>query len=385
MDYIIKHNVPILDEHVLKDEEGKEIATIDKARLQKIADLGNKRVKDTGDECPIIIGHTKDDTDEKDQPEIVGWASNYKVGKFLKTGKKALTCTMKFLKKHMEKIKKHPRRSIELWLNDWKVDPISLLGATTPERDLGLLQFSKGGVKKFSIPYKGKMTMNPDSDQKGIVDAVMKAIEQSDWYKFLQEQMTEAGASEEGAVSPDEEADLDGGGMDEGAGLDGMEPEEEAQASAALTPPPEEEQPMKLNKGACKMAKQNQERIKQHRYAKLIDAQNKKIADLQIKFRKSEREKDLIQLEAEGVDFDRTEELEDVLDLPEKQYQKHIQKMRIRYQKSIGGRVEASRDPYLHQRTPQATPVDRRNIVDQAVQMAQEKGISFEQALSNLE
>jgi hypothetical protein len=409
MNFIIRHNVPILDEHVLRDEEGNEITTLDAKKLKHISNLANKRIKDTGDHCPIVIGHTKDDIDEEDQPEILGWASNFKVQRFLKTDRKAITVTMKFFKKYLNKIKKYPRRSIELWLNDWKIDPICLLGATTPERDLGLLKLSKSGVRKFSIPYKERIPMQENSQQKMLVDAVMKALEQSDVWKWVKSKMQEEGSDEE----PVEE-ELPGEGMeDEEPPMEDMEDgqqspfgsdelgEEEESANDMDDQRPEEEEeqepirmsakePKNTSQAQALMRKRNmkqdQHRIKLSRIERVVDKQGNEITTLRLKLRKAERERDLIQLEAEGVDFDREEELEDLIALPDSLYHKHLQKMRVRYAKSPVTFGSDTRDNSVFNNTRgQAVTNDRKSVTDQAVALATDKHITFEEALQTLE
>jgi len=71
---IVKHHVPILDEHELKDNKGNVVIRLDKDKLLEITSVNNKRIGDTGDEIPLVIGHTKDDAPENQQPEIVGYA-----------------------------------------------------------------------------------------------------------------------------------------------------------------------------------------------------------------------------------------------------------------------------------------------------------------------
>ena len=65
-DYVIVEDVFILDEHQMK--LGDKVIEIDAKKLQDIADRNNNRISRTGDEIPLIIGHTKDGADEKDQP-----------------------------------------------------------------------------------------------------------------------------------------------------------------------------------------------------------------------------------------------------------------------------------------------------------------------------
>lgn len=421
MNHITKTNVPILDEHILFDEEGKELAHIDESRLKKIAALANQRVRDTGDMVPIIIGHTKDNTDEEEQPEIVGYASNFKVSKFFKTGRKALTATFKFFKKYLSKIRKYPRRSIELWLNDWKIDPISLLGATTPERDLGLLKLSKGGVRKLHIVYKDsamktknrRKFMMENDQNKEIVDAVLQAFKQTDVYKWAcQKMQEEEGAGEEGEMGMGDEMEgmegMEGDeGMDEGGGMPGggdeaLGEEGEAEQGFGEEPEagPEEEEgkePMRYSTGASaasgtntytpegaknsmlKKAKMQKLRTKAARQEAQLTQAIGEIQGLKLKYRKAEREKDLLRLEAEGMAFDLDEELEDVADMPEKLYQRHLAKIKTRYSKApIGQSYEGS--AFANSRTSNG-PVDKAQLSNQAVELATQKGISFSEAL----
>lgn len=113
-------------------------------QLQQIANNNNRRIQQTGDATPVTIGHTEDGRDEDEQPEIVGWATNFSVGPLFDTGLQALFADFHVRKDEKDRINKYfPRRSVEFWPKRMEVDPISLLGATTPEQDLGLLQFAR--------------------------------------------------------------------------------------------------------------------------------------------------------------------------------------------------------------------------------------------------
>src|SRR5579859_5194319 len=101
--------------------------------LGRIAANNNRRVKETGDWTPIVIGHTKDNAPENEQPEIVGYASNFTVKPLFRTGRYAIHAVCRFFKNKLDKVKNFPRRSVELWVTREEVDPISLLGATSPQ------------------------------------------------------------------------------------------------------------------------------------------------------------------------------------------------------------------------------------------------------------
>lgn len=135
----------ILDEHEFTNDRTGDHVKLDRKRLEGIADRINSRRKRTGDLLPIVVGHTVDGLPEKDQPDIVGYALEAKVEPFYDTGKYAIAVTpVAKSPKHVELFRKFPRRSVELWLEPDDIDPLSLLGATTPRRDLGMHRFHRG-------------------------------------------------------------------------------------------------------------------------------------------------------------------------------------------------------------------------------------------------
>lgn len=135
---------PCIDEHELPATPTHSAVKVDEPKLHLIAENNNRRVEETGDLTPIVIGHTKDDAPENEQPEIVGYATDFFVAPFFKTGRKALFARFLAQKDKLDKFREYPRRSVELWRGrKWYVDPISILSSSTPERDLGLLRFAK--------------------------------------------------------------------------------------------------------------------------------------------------------------------------------------------------------------------------------------------------
>lgn len=153
--FVLVDGVPILDEHEL--HVGGSVMKIDAAKLQQIAHNNNRRVAETGDTVMLVHGHTKDDAREEDQPEILGEADKFWVAPLFKTGRMAIWARFKFRKDAdvLAKIKKLPRRSVELWTDRWELDPIALLGATAPERDLGVLRLSR--IAGHKVASGGKL------------------------------------------------------------------------------------------------------------------------------------------------------------------------------------------------------------------------------------
>lgn len=134
----------ILDEHTFSNK--KKAERFDKARLERLAAKLNRRASELDDLVPIIVGHTTDDDAEDDQPPIVGYGSDYRVERLGRSDKWALTACPWAAKGHKATFQKFPRRSVELWVDEVNgddIDPIALLGATTPRRTLGVHLFSR--------------------------------------------------------------------------------------------------------------------------------------------------------------------------------------------------------------------------------------------------
>ena len=150
-DWIIVHDVPVLDEHRLHipaDKDGKQAARVvdvNRDLLMRLAANNNRNIRETGDWVPLTEGHTTDDGPESSQPEILGYADDFKVGQLFNTERLALLARFRISKdpEKLKKAKNLPRRSVELWLDREEINPISLLGSTAPERNLGLLRLQR--------------------------------------------------------------------------------------------------------------------------------------------------------------------------------------------------------------------------------------------------
>ena len=137
--YAVFPRVPVFDEH-----EGRDGTKYDRELLGKIADNCNMRTADTGDKCPIVGWHTPEDKDPHKMPPVIGWAEYFRVEDFGKTDTRA--CIYSKFRVFADQLKyflRHPRRSVEIWKGknpeDRFFDPIAVLGAETPKRDLGLV------------------------------------------------------------------------------------------------------------------------------------------------------------------------------------------------------------------------------------------------------
>jgi hypothetical protein len=238
----LDHPVALLDEHLLTDEEGNEICYLSPEKLQTIADNNNRRVEVSGDESPIVVGHTEDGRPEKEQGELIGFARDFFVSKGKRQGERVvpardgdkhyLFSKWRVYEDDLPLLRKFPRRSVELWTSRWEIDPIAVLGATTPDRDLGLVRCSRGekghSVKiRFmehsptmmsydSGPDLGQqdpmLDLNPEGGDSSYEEQTNQPItlaqlEQLDWVQFIKQLMmnTEEGVHGGGLPGEQEE------------------------------------------------------------------------------------------------------------------------------------------------------------------------------------
>lgn len=146
-------DVPVFVEHQRALRTGRTLCFTRK-ELQKVVDRSNKRINDTGDFAPVVIGHTSNDPYAPKPPKI-GWAGPFKLGWLNKNKDKyAILADFRIEKDKVPLLKEYPRRSAEIWAEekyeDMYLDPISLLGADTPWADMGVLyQKQDSGVEKL--------------------------------------------------------------------------------------------------------------------------------------------------------------------------------------------------------------------------------------------
>ena len=223
--YDISHDVPILDEH-----ERPDGSYCGKDRLQAIIDENNFRINDTGDYVPLILGHTPDE-DEKakgaEVPPIIGYAGPFKLSMIGSV--KPRWCIVAehwaIEKNHAAEAKKNPRRSVEMWTEEGipkYIDPIALLGATTPRRSLGLKMAARGGLKceYYEMATAGANTGVPDmaetddepekmeaSTDDALVAKILASLESTDVFQFVRQQMAVQSSGNDPADQIDEQGE----------------------------------------------------------------------------------------------------------------------------------------------------------------------------------
>lgn len=143
-DFVVFEAVPVFDMH-----EGDDGVTYDERLLRAIAANCNRRIQTTGDWTPVVVAHTRD-RDEKayanDDPPVIGLAGPYWVADFQNADgqpSKAIYANFWIFPDQEQTFLRNPRRSVEIWPEERPeeryFDPISVLGAETPRRDLGMV------------------------------------------------------------------------------------------------------------------------------------------------------------------------------------------------------------------------------------------------------
>jgi hypothetical protein len=359
-EWVIRDHVPIYDAHELEFRNPKtgNIVSIpvDEKRLKAIVDKANAKISRTGDESPIIVGHTRNGTAEHEQPPIVGYADRFRVGPHPDDNRPTIYCRYKLYPTSQvgdeqlsadEIMRRFPRRSPEVWLSNNDIDAISLLGPTTPARYLGLLRNQRSGQP---VRY-GASAMNPEALTQALVAAIQPIIAQ----------MCGGGAPSGAAPAGDTGMPPDGGPAQYAAGCAG--------ANATYTPTLEK----------VRMARE-QAAIASNQHDSDNKRRDAEIADLRLKYQRSVRERDLIQLEAEGYRFDRAEELVALEAMPDEMYVQALARIKKNYQRTAGGDFIRTARTMEGGGKPNCT----RDHAERAAKMALSSGKPYEECLQTV-
>lgn len=124
----------VFDVHDEHAPDGKLLRRFGVSELNHIASRCNARDA-RGAWCPLTLGHTRPGRPESEQPASVGYARNFRVGPDPATGSPALLADFWFRRERYNEALPYMRVSVELWPNDWVLDPVALL-ARTPRLDI---------------------------------------------------------------------------------------------------------------------------------------------------------------------------------------------------------------------------------------------------------
>lgn len=226
--FITIPGVVVFAEHATHLRDGTPV-TYDREVLEKIAACCNQRIEETGNYAAVCIGHT--DTSDGDKP-LIGFAGPFRVEE--RDGKAVIVADFHIFKEDKDKLQRYPRPSPEVWIpkdgfdpERIFLDPIAMLGAEVPRLDLGMTFLYRardgdmlcekyaasfpapGSVAVPSFQEKRKETYSSGEDNAMAqltpedIQAILKAIESTDWYKWIRQQMAASQKPGEGQPEPD--------------------------------------------------------------------------------------------------------------------------------------------------------------------------------------
>lgn len=185
--YTMVPDVPVFGEHETTVRDGRKL-TFGRRELIAIAQRCNRRIKETGDYAAVIVGHTSDPTEENPSEErpVVAFAGPFRAERG-PDSKWQIRADFHFYKGQEETLRRFPRRSAELWLEDqfedMVLDPICLLGGDRPRLDLGLLYSASrhgrlveryaAGPSALSVAPRGEVEIRKYTASQSQGDSVM--------------------------------------------------------------------------------------------------------------------------------------------------------------------------------------------------------------------
>jgi hypothetical protein len=345
--WVLVKDVNVFAEHsrTVTDKDGKRrTVKFSKKELDETARNSNERDR-VGQPCPLTLGHTDDDKPEKDQPDIVGYARNFRTA-YDETLKKHVNRADFYVERdRFDEAREYKRQSVEVWANGKFFDPIAIL-KRTPQLDLGQWTYHKAGdiklrysMDELEADDDGRDTMPPPEEPEGEGDAanpsgdgqerdgegqfdgpkdVHKAFH-SDFMKCMKHHGLKSAKKF---------------GMGDGGDLPPAKPGRSA--------PPAQDEPERMRRDSAELRLGRLERmlVESQKYSRdAIDSLKSENTNLKYE-RDAERcERMLVQLEAEGYRFEREEEVARMVGLDDAGRDKHLKYIRRNYAKApIGGR-----------------------------------------------
>lgn len=408
-DFELIPHVAVVDEFRMADSSGGMVTLVDAKFLALVCARMNERELKTGDLSPIVIGHTDDETGEVDQPQLVGYARNWQCDPFFDTGRQAAFADFwlyktvdlviggqKVTMTAKEVAKRWPRRSAEVWTDRHEIDPISLLGATTPARDLGLLKLSRGGSFQYVSPGETQVPtpvpgQSPDvaAAAAGQSAPMEKLQAQIDSLTAMVQKLVDAQAAPPvdaappgappdagaGQITDDELAQLLGAGG--GAGGAPKEPDEDDEQSRAAAKPPVQNAGAGYPGGSNTMIPEPQVKL---------SALEQELAATKVQLNRLQLSRQLEKVRAQGYDID-PEDAELISDLaaqPEDMRARSLQrivKLAKKTPTTNSFNMESAINASTNGTSKRVTTNDEQTAV---IKLAREKMIKYEDAAREL-
>jgi len=331
-DFVVIDEVPIFAEHADVAPNGDPYV-IDGNTLNEIASVNNERVS-RGEIPTLIVGHNEDDF--YSEKPAVGFLDNFCTG--IRHGVATLFARFLVYKDKAEVIREYPKRSIEFALDTLVIPACAMVGSREPRLDLGILYNSKSSnqILKFTADNKVSVerlnTYTKEDKQmvpEELKSQILAVLAETDVFAYIHQLM------EDKAKETKEEI------VDEVVATDEEDKVEDADKKEEFTDEAAKESDDKAEEATDKEVKVEDkaedkavvedekvdEEDKDDKKKKFTSDAEAELADLKMKFTRVEREKKLILLNSEGYDFDVAAELEDVAEMTEPQFDKHLQRI----------------------------------------------------------
>jgi len=344
----IRDAVPIFDEHEERDQTGAIVRQFGLAELEEIASNCNRREIETADAVPLMLGHTRPGIAETEQPPIVGYARQFRVGKFGPEKRNCILATFYYFKdRAKEAIEQFPRRSVELWIKDKIIDPIALL-KRTPKRDLGLLTHYRSENRllyAMEEPDRSMPICDPDDvphpypdygdGDHDTMDGVMRYMGRHPVFRYAHKCYQES-------LKYNATAGYPAGGNTFMPGMGKLMMSKETETKDQPKPDVSKEPAVPPEQKRAEQAQHDIELARYQREAEafrqVAEAQQKRIEALERESRVARYERDLGHLISQGYQMELAEEIKEVESYTAEQFERHIERIKKRYQRAPVGK-----------------------------------------------
>lgn len=175
-------NVPVCRPHKLPQGQGGKVITVTEADLPRIAAEVNAMYRDEG--VPIIarVGHINQEPNfpEKDQPRLVGFGKDAKVGRFGPGQIPAVLVDLYVRREERDVLTHYPFRSMEFNPATGRISGLALL-TRNPALDLGAIHYQAG---HWLVHYEGKKMAGENGEDWTAEDDVQYAAFCTDVKKY---------------------------------------------------------------------------------------------------------------------------------------------------------------------------------------------------------
>ena len=173
-------------------------------RLQEMVMKNNRRFADRGVSIPVIVGHTSEDEEDEEEIPVVASGSNLQMGTVGNVDPKAaIFAEFKVPIENVDMVEKqYPRVSIEEW-NDGTIDPIALLGGSTPHFEVGFnvdrYNKNRDVIRRYQRNiFAPALTYEvEDMDKDALVGLIAEVIDDTEVGQYVRQMMTSQAAEVE--------------------------------------------------------------------------------------------------------------------------------------------------------------------------------------------